>query len=47
MEERIVIQGEIKGSKAYFRGVEVKEKSKIDCVGFIMKRLKRKRKSRN
>lgn len=45
MEDKVVIKGEFKGSKAYFRA-EKNEKSKIDCVGLIIKTFKRKRKSR-
>jgi hypothetical protein len=46
MEDKVVIKGEFKGSKSYFRGVEKNENSKIDCVGLILKTIKRKRKSR-
>lgn len=45
MEDRIVIQGEIKGSKAYFRSDLKKQKKQIDCVGLIIKKLRRKKKS--
>lgn len=47
MEDKVVIKGEFKGSKSYFREVEKNKKSKIDdCVGLILKTIKRKRKSR-
>lgn len=44
-DNKVVIKGEFQGSKAYFRAIE-KEKSKLDCVGVILKTFKRKRKSR-
>jgi hypothetical protein len=46
MEDKVVIKGEFRGSKSYFRSVEKNEKSKINCVGLIIKTFKRKRKSR-
>jgi hypothetical protein len=45
MEDKVVIKGEFQGSKAYFREIK-KEKSKIDCVGLILKTFKRKKKSK-
>jgi hypothetical protein len=46
MEDKIVITGEFKGSKQHFRQVEKNEKSKIDCVGLILKTFKRKKRFR-
>jgi len=45
MEDKVVIQGEIKSSKIYFRPIEKNKKSKIDCVGLILKAIKRKKRS--
>lgn len=44
MDDKVVIKGEFQGSKAYFRKIE-KEKTKLDCVDFILKTFKRKKKS--
>lgn len=41
MEDRIVIKGEMKGSKSHFR-IEKSKKTKIDCVDFILRKIKRK-----
>jgi hypothetical protein len=47
MEDKIVITGEFKGSKQHFRIVEKNKKSKIDCVGLILKTFKRKEFQKN
>jgi hypothetical protein len=46
MEDKVVITGEFKGSKQHFRVVDKNKKSKIDCVGLILKTFKRKKKSK-
>jgi hypothetical protein len=44
MENKVVIKGEFKGSKVYFRTVKKSEKVKLDCIGFLLKTIKVKRK---
>ena len=43
---KVVIEGEIKSSKMNFRGLNIKEQ-KSNCVTKLVKRVKRKIKSKN
>ena len=46
MEDKVVIKGEFKGSKSYFRETKKMEKSKIDCVSLILRTIKIKKNKR-